>query len=83
MREQFEEILQYWFGDLVDGFASEDRAKLWWAGDAASDRAVAALFARKVREAQAGRLDHWVEHPRGRLALIILLDQFTRMIYRG
>jgi len=83
MREQIEEILQYWFGDLVDGFASEDRNRLWWAGGAETDRAVASLFGRQVREALNGHLDHWAEHPRGRLALIILLDQFTRMIYRG
>lgn len=83
MREQIEEVLQYWFGDLEGGFASQDRNRLWWAGGAESDRAVASLFGRQVREALNGQLDHWAAHPRGRLALIILLDQFTRMVFRG
>lgn len=83
MREEFEEILQYWFGDLVDGFASEDRNKLWWAGGEEADRTIASLFGRQVHQALAGELDHWAEHPRGRLALIILLDQFTRTLFRG
>lgn len=83
MREHIEEILQYWFGDLEEGLASPDRNRLWWAGGADSDRVVASLFGRQVREALDGKLDHWAVHPRGRLALIILLDQFTRMIFRG
>jgi len=83
MRAHIEEVLQYWFGDLDNGFASPDRNRLWWGGDAESDRAVEALFGRQVRQALDGGLDHWAEHPRGRLALIILLDQFTRMIFRG
>jgi uncharacterized protein (DUF924 family) len=33
--------------------------------------------------ASEGRLDHWADEPRGRLALILLLDQFRRNIYRG
>lgn len=83
MREEFEEILQFWFGDLEDGFASPDRNKLWWAADADDDRAVASLFGHQVHLALAGKLDYWAEHPRGRLALIILMDQFTRMVFRG
>jgi len=83
MREEFEEILQYWFGDLNDGFASTDRNRLWWNGGADADRSVASLFGRQVHHALNGQLDHWAEHPRGRLALIILLDQFTRMVFRG
>ncbi|MCV6589310.1 MAG: DUF924 domain-containing protein [Marinobacterium sp.] len=83
MREQIEEILRYWFGDIVQGDVSDDRHRLWWSGDAQTDRATASLFGRQVREALNGDLNHWAENPRGRLALIILLDQFTRMVYRG
>lgn len=83
MREQIEEVLRFWFGDLTDGFASDDRAKLWWAGDSDADRAVASLFGSLLRQARDGRLDAWAGNPRGRLALIIVLDQFSRMVFRG
>ncbi|MBY4675825.1 DUF924 family protein [Marinobacterium arenosum] len=83
MRAQIDEILNFWFGELDEGFARPERGRLWWGGDADSDRAVAALFGRQVRQALNGELDHWSENPRGRLALILLLDQFTRMLFRG
>jgi len=36
-----------------------------------------------VERASAGELDHWAHQPKGRLALILLLDQFRRNIYRN
>lgn len=83
MTEQIEEILQFWFGDLRQGFPVTDRKRLWWFGDESLDRQLAALFGHQVRQALWGQLDDWAGQPRGRLALIILLDQFTRSIYRG
>ncbi|RVU32448.1 MULTISPECIES: DUF924 family protein [Neptunomonas] len=83
MREQIDEVLQFWFGDLQDGFPVADRSALWWGGGEALDQQVEALFGPQVRRALAGGLADWEETPRGRLALVILLDQFTRNIYRG
>lgn len=83
MTEQIEEILHFWFGDLEQGFPVSDRKALWWFGDDATDRMIAELFGHQVRQAIWGQLDEWAGQPRGRLALIILLDQFTRSIYRG
>ena len=40
-------------------------------------------FGAAVRAARAGQLDEWADDPRGRLALVILLDQFARNIFRG
>jgi uncharacterized protein (DUF924 family) len=36
-----------------------------------------------LEQARKGELDHWAETPRGRLALIIVLEQFSRNVYRG
>ena len=36
-----------------------------------------------LEQARRGELDHWADTPRGRLALIIVLDQFSRNVYRG
>ncbi|WP_286239548.1 DUF924 family protein [Neptuniibacter halophilus] len=83
MVEQIDEVLNFWFGPLVDGFTQSDKSDLWWGGSSEHDRLITELFGAQVRRALRGELDHWADTPRGRLALIILLDQFTRTIYRG
>lgn len=83
MTEQIEEVLQFWFGELKQGFPVTNRKSLWWFGDEKMDRLIEELFGHQVRMALWGQLDDWSGQPRGRLALILLLDQFTRSIYRG
>lgn len=83
-REQIETVLHYWFGPL-EGPTDIDRSKnaLWWAGDEATDADIRGRFGELVARATAGDLAHWTDSPRGALALIILLDQFTRNLGRG
>ena len=78
------EILDFWFGttDLAAP-AAEGRARMWFAGGADLDASIRERFGARVDSALAGDLDDWAETPAGRLALIILLDQFTRNISRG
>lgn len=83
MRVEIDEVLQFWFGDLVGGFPVSDRENMWWQGGAEFDREIDFLFGSRVNAALRGELDDWKQTPRGRLALVILLDQFTRNIYRG
>jgi len=83
MTEAIEEILQFWFGPLQGGVAAESKKTLWWSGREEDDRELDELFGCRVRQALRGGLDDWSGNPRGRLALILLLDQFTRSIYRG
>lgn len=76
-------IRQFWFG--VGGDDAEVAArqtKLWWAKDAAVDRAIAARFAGCTDRAAAHALDDWKATADGRLALILLTDQFPRNMYR-
>lgn len=84
MSHDSERILRYWFGKLdAQGYAADDRNKLWFQSDSATDDYIRSEFGDTVEQALAGELDHFADTPRGRLALIILLDQFTRNIYRG
>lgn len=83
MSVQIEEILQFWFGAMEKGFPCTDRTALWWGGDDETDQLIDELFGRSVRQALRGELNLWADSPRGRLALIILLDQFTRSLYRS
>lgn len=72
------QVLEFWFP------ADQDRANaLWWGKDAQLDDEVRARFGPALRAAKAGELDAWASSARGRLALIIVLDQFSRNIHRG
>lgn len=69
-----QDVLHFWFTEV--SFNS------WFKKDADFDAAVRARFVGAVTDALAGRLDHWANNADGCLALIILLDQFTRNIFR-
>jgi uncharacterized protein (DUF924 family) len=79
-----EEILEYWFaGALTQPQAIEERQRTWFAGGESFDRACSERFSTALAAAGNGDLDHWRCAPRARLALIVLLDQFSRNVYRG
>ena len=79
-----ESILDFWFGtDPDDAVVAKEQAKLWWSEEWRDRRRDAtALRRRTVRSATTGELNEWLATARGRLALIILTDQFPRNIYR-
>jgi uncharacterized protein (DUF924 family) len=69
------EILSFW---------TSDRARpLWFARDAAFDAEIRHRFEAVVAMAGYGAFDHWVVAPSGALALVVLLDQLPRNIWRG
>lgn len=69
------DVLEFWF--------SEQSRALWFEKNAAFDEAIRARFEDTVRAAAAGELDHWERTAPGALALVIVLDQFPRNLYRG
>ena len=89
MRSQYEKgreerILQYWFGELKEGEApSSDYYKKWFAKRIEIDQYIKTTFEDDLELAVGGKLKSWENTPRGTLGLIILLDQFSRNIYRG
>jgi uncharacterized protein (DUF924 family) len=79
-----EQVLDFWFADAAAGpEAAERRQRIWFSGGEAFDQRCSDGFSQTLAAATRGRLDHWKTSPRGRLALIVLLDQFSRNIYRG
>lgn len=75
MREDaIEEILTFWFEDI-------DHSQ-WFKKDPDFDRDLERRFGDLLKLAKSGQLDEWCGTARGRLALIVLLDQFSRNIYR-
>jgi len=70
-------------GDVLDFWFAPETRLLWFAGDADFDRRVGEQWAAAHEQAAAGALDGWRETPAGYLALILLLDQAPRHLFRG
>ncbi|PSR18358.1 DUF924 domain-containing protein [filamentous cyanobacterium CCP3] len=79
-----EEILRFWFGDPKDpGGGYGQRRRVWFKKDPAFDDVIRRRFLEDVERAIAGNLDDWRSQPRSCLALVLLLDQFPRNLFRG
>lgn len=78
-------ILDFWFGSgWRNGAVVDDpeREAMWWQGGPDADAYIRSRFGEAHERAAAGGLDEWALTPAGRLALILVLDQFSRQIYR-
>lgn len=78
------EILSFWFGEPRDDQAySEERRRLWFAQDLQLDQEIRNRFITDYHMAAERQLMDWQDTPRSGLALVILLDQFPRNMFRG
>jgi len=81
-----EKVLSYWFPEDLSNADPQTlrRQGQWWmAGGPEVDREITERFGEVLEQARRGELDHWADTARGRLALIVVLDQFSRHVYRG
>lgn len=69
-----ESVLDFWLNTVG--------RQRWYEADPALDGEIGARFGDAVRAARTGKLDAWILKPRAALALIVLLDQFPRHIWR-
>jgi len=67
-------VLRFWFDEL--------ESMQWWKKDEVLDRQIESSFGEVHRAATQGELETWRDTPEGRLAEIIVLDQFSRNIHR-
>jgi len=80
---QPDEVLEFWFPDNGHWTCAERHRDFWtWRMQGGADADICARFADLTLAAARGLLDHWAETPRGRLALLIVLDQFPRSLWR-
>jgi len=70
-----EQVLRFWFSEITPA--------QWWKVDPAFDAAITERFGALHQAAHQGELSEWRRDPRGRLAEVIVLDQFSRNMYRG
>lgn len=71
---QAEDVLRFWFDDIAP--------EQWWRADPALDATIAERFGVLLGQAARGDLHGWRSTARGRLAEVIVLDQFSRNLYR-
>lgn len=77
-------VLTFWFKEQELSAPQIDRRMdTWFGGDPLFDHEIEKEFADDVAAASEGKLHHWAKNAHGRLALILLIDQFRRNIYRN
>lgn len=83
MTAPWQPLLDWWFGHVEspDEIAA-DKGKLWFGKKDSQDLEARERFGVFVDQALAGELTEWTQRPEGWLALVLLLDQLPRMIFR-
>lgn len=79
----FETVLDFWFGELQHNLPDGEHQKNWFSGGESFDVLIKRKFTTMLLAGSRGELDPWELTPRGRLAFVIVLDQFPRSIFRG
>ncbi len=76
------DVHDFWFGEPGSARFGKEWEP-WFRGDEAFDAALRARFGATLEAARRGDFDDWERSPLGALALIVVLDQFSRNIHRG
>ena len=81
---RIDKILAFWFKEQeLTAPQIDRRMDTWFGEDPIFDHEIEKEFGDDVELASKGQLDYWAAEPRGRLALILLIDQFRRNIHRN
>ena len=76
-------ILDFWFGDIKkSGIPGKEKQNIWWIKDKKLDELIKKQFENHLVEANSKEIDEISDNPNEILAYVILLDQFSRNIYR-
>ncbi|MGB0551279.1 MAG: DUF924 family protein [Alphaproteobacteria bacterium] len=78
MDAKIDEIIEFWFGPVPG-----EKRDIWLERSNEYDAELRTRFGDVHDRASPGECDHWTETPKGIMALIVLLDQFSRNLYRG
>lgn len=79
---QVDEVLDFWFGQPDEADYGKQRS-FWFTKKPEFDQELRTRFLTDYEQAVAAPLDHWKNSPRSCLALVLLLDQFPRNMFRG
>jgi len=81
-RHEIEALLTFWFGAPDAPEFGEPKA-FWFSSTPQDDHLIQTRFETLYHKAKQGDLDHWLEDPQATLALVLLMDQVPRNIFRG
>lgn len=76
-------MLNFWFGAQIEQLSDKSKQNMWYRSTSETDAAIKKRFSTLHSRAAGGELDDWAQSPQGALALIILLDQMSRNLFRG
>jgi len=80
---EYDDVLNFWFGTLdAAGCADAAHAERWWKKNQSFDDELRQRFGTLHEAIANGDHDDWLKTPRGRLAYVIALDQFSRNLFR-
>lgn len=81
-QDRIKDILQFWFGAAEEAvLPSAHRTQLWFGHDDATKAEIKAKFLTDWEKASTGEYNNWQEDPHAMLALIIIYDQFSRLLF--
>lgn len=84
VRHPWSELLDTWFGEALDNAGAIPARMAWWFGpDPDRDAMLGERYSSLLDDCAAGLNFRWLDHPEGRLAMVITLDQLPRNLYRG
>lgn len=84
MSDKVHSLLDFWFGDLgTADLPTSDRTNLWFGESEKLKEMITKSYGDDYQAVIAGKHEDWATTPRGRLAMIILLDQFSRYLHRN
>lgn len=84
MPEAVAQILNFWFDDPATANSAYGKERrVWFYKDPAFDQRIRDQFMDVYKQARQGIYTEWMQTHRGALALIVLLDQFSRNMFRG
>lgn len=81
--KKIEEILNFWFGEINNGLSDDSKKQIWYLANAETDKLISEKFGAVFDDATGQKLVSWQQSARSSLALVIILDQFSRNIHRG
>jgi len=83
-RHPWSKLIDTWFGETLDDTGAIPARMAWWFGpDPKRDTMLGEQFSPLLDDCAAGLNFRWIDHPEGRLAMIITLDQLPRNLFRG
>ena len=80
---EIEQVIEFWFGsEINDPELAKKQSPLWWKKSPQTDSQIREKFAAGLQGLVDGDYNHWFDSPWGRLAAVIVADQFSRNMYR-